>query len=315
MLLNQMITVIERCSIGTKGFWVTPITVCYHRMCDCVCRENLSHWERIVQGEDVSAWASTEEAELSETSDSGPVKVDNWICVCKCTPQQHLQPARHIELPVASPTSCRDGRKWRGQARTNTLRKINKHAMLPLWVTEVSALKTPWLFRWWLGLRSTLRGAQNGRQYFCLWGRFCFFSFRWFFFHFGPFFRSCFWRSLKTWTRVTIRSGDSEPAVPFILLCWKSCTQSYSSASIFGRRNSIALGWFMILWAKTFCSTWMKKYSLFCVELKTRNPPAAHLSEAKSFRDGTSYVILIRVSPPICCIFRSDTTVSLHCFL
>lgn len=48
-----------------------------NQSCDCVCRENLAQWERIVQGEDVSAWASTEEAELSETSDSGPVKVDN----------------------------------------------------------------------------------------------------------------------------------------------------------------------------------------------------------------------------------------------
>ncbi|ROI15184.1 cAMP and cAMP-inhibited cGMP 3',5'-cyclic phosphodiesterase 10A [Anabarilius grahami] len=71
---------------GQVGFYNAVAIPCYTTLSELfppssplltACRENLSQWERIVQGEDISTWASTEEAELSETSDSGPVKVDN----------------------------------------------------------------------------------------------------------------------------------------------------------------------------------------------------------------------------------------------
>ncbi|XP_016088401.1 cAMP and cAMP-inhibited cGMP 3',5'-cyclic phosphodiesterase 10A-like [Sinocyclocheilus grahami] len=71
---------------GQVGFYNAVAVPCYTTLSELfppsgplltACRENLAQWERIVQGEDTSAWASTDEAELSETSDSGPVKVDN----------------------------------------------------------------------------------------------------------------------------------------------------------------------------------------------------------------------------------------------
>ncbi|XP_073690366.1 cAMP and cAMP-inhibited cGMP 3',5'-cyclic phosphodiesterase 10A [Garra rufa] len=71
---------------GQVGFYNAVAIPCYTTLSELfppsspllsACRENLSQWERIVRGEDTSAWPSTEEAELSETSDSGPVKVDN----------------------------------------------------------------------------------------------------------------------------------------------------------------------------------------------------------------------------------------------
>lgn len=71
---------------GQVGFYNAVAIPCYTTLSELfppssplltACRENLAQWERIVRGEDTSAWASTEEAELSETSDSGPVKVDN----------------------------------------------------------------------------------------------------------------------------------------------------------------------------------------------------------------------------------------------
>ncbi|RXN27615.1 cAMP and cAMP-inhibited cGMP 3, 5 -cyclic phosphodiesterase 10A isoform X3 [Labeo rohita] len=71
---------------GQVGFYNAVAIPCYTTLSELfppsgplltACRENLAHWEQIVRGEDTSAWPSTEEAELSETSDSGPVKVDN----------------------------------------------------------------------------------------------------------------------------------------------------------------------------------------------------------------------------------------------
>uniref|UniRef100_A0A671PGJ4 Phosphodiesterase n=1 Tax=Sinocyclocheilus anshuiensis TaxID=1608454 RepID=A0A671PGJ4_9TELE len=71
---------------GQVGFYNAVAIPCYTTLSELfppssplltACRENLAQWEQIVQGEDTSTWASTNEAELSETSDSGPVKVDN----------------------------------------------------------------------------------------------------------------------------------------------------------------------------------------------------------------------------------------------
>ncbi|XP_065107281.1 cAMP and cAMP-inhibited cGMP 3',5'-cyclic phosphodiesterase 10A isoform X2 [Paramisgurnus dabryanus] len=71
---------------GQVGFYNAVAIPCYTTLSELfppsnpllsACRENLSHWEQIVQGEDVSAWALNEEVDLSESSDSGPVKVDN----------------------------------------------------------------------------------------------------------------------------------------------------------------------------------------------------------------------------------------------
>ncbi len=119
----------------------------------CVCRENLTQWEQIVQGEDTSAWASAEEAELGETSDSGPVKVDNWICgTC----------------PTAPPTPCQ--RRWTSCGQSHFLQrqeeaqraggegyvqKNKQNITLPRWVTKAYMLMTSGLPCWWLGLKST----------------------------------------------------------------------------------------------------------------------------------------------------------------
>ncbi len=145
----------------------------------CVCRENLTQWEQIVQGEDTSAWASTEEAELSETSDSGPVKVDNWICgTCPTAPPTPCQ--RHW-------TSCGQSHFLQRQEEAQRaggegcIQKNKQNIMLPQWVTEAYTLMTSGsLVDGWDS--SPLQ--QSGRhhwQYFSLGGYFCIYSFRLFF--------------------------------------------------------------------------------------------------------------------------------------
>ncbi|TRY90314.1 hypothetical protein DNTS_018617 [Danionella cerebrum] len=73
---------------GQVGFYNAVAIPCYTTLSELfppssplltACRENLAQWERIVQGEeeDASACSSTEETDLSRTSDSGPVRVDN----------------------------------------------------------------------------------------------------------------------------------------------------------------------------------------------------------------------------------------------
>ncbi|TSN48506.1 cAMP and cAMP-inhibited cGMP 3',5'-cyclic phosphodiesterase 10A [Bagarius yarrelli] len=71
---------------GQVGFYNAVAIPCYTTLSELfppsapllrACRENLSQWERIVEGEEPCAWTPCEELEQSELLDTGPVKVDN----------------------------------------------------------------------------------------------------------------------------------------------------------------------------------------------------------------------------------------------
>ncbi|XP_047668375.1 cAMP and cAMP-inhibited cGMP 3',5'-cyclic phosphodiesterase 10A isoform X3 [Tachysurus fulvidraco] len=71
---------------GQVGFYNAVAVPCYTTLSEMfppsspllrACRENLSQWERIVQGEEPCAWTPCEEPEQSELLETGPVKVDN----------------------------------------------------------------------------------------------------------------------------------------------------------------------------------------------------------------------------------------------
>ncbi|XP_062851102.1 cAMP and cAMP-inhibited cGMP 3',5'-cyclic phosphodiesterase 10A [Trichomycterus rosablanca] len=71
---------------GQMGFYNAVAIPCYTTLSELfapstpllrACRENLSQWEKIVQGEEPCAWTPSEDSEPSEPLESGPVKVDN----------------------------------------------------------------------------------------------------------------------------------------------------------------------------------------------------------------------------------------------
>ncbi|XP_022540924.1 cAMP and cAMP-inhibited cGMP 3',5'-cyclic phosphodiesterase 10A isoform X3 [Astyanax mexicanus] len=71
---------------GQVGFYNAVAIPCYTTLVELfppsapllsACRENLGQWEKIVRGDDPSAWVPAEEIAPEQLPESGPVKVDN----------------------------------------------------------------------------------------------------------------------------------------------------------------------------------------------------------------------------------------------